>query len=526
MSEIPPAVFVSDLKQEIVPVLEKAWKEFNVDVSLWAPTGSPSSIFPHTDFNFLEAPIDCYWNDNYPTENAGAFFRSQLDITNPVPAPDAMNVFFSGNGRRTAFGIGGELIIRDPGIASHSEILKITSDPPRAKAFMREAAMRKDSETDFFSNEVSRECRSVLSACEGRNEHHFGDFLSYVSNPLAAFGESGHLGQSGKHTVARISDIRKGSKPKVLVCCVPLSHLNDMRIPMSLFANAVFTAIKMLPQGRAVHAILDEFTALALPNYHKDVIVLRGLGCTSEVYIQSWNAVADVMSEKAAAVIEDQSDIITYSALSDQKVANQLSSAIGSTTIKGFDANVADRFDDIRFGVRDVDIPVITPQTLTAMPPDMQIIKIRGMRPILAKKLAFWDIAGLREYMSENPLEGAMPETKAKAKIKINKDGTVDVISPKVPKHFSDKKNKPKSLLWAINPASFVWLFVWLAIYFGGNTMFPQFLWPALRTNYTYSGSYSAPQFHACRYYSLNGSSFVHAGGNCPIIMWTGGRQS
>lgn len=525
MSKVTPAIFLSDLKDEIVPVLEKAWKEFDIEVDMWAPVRTASSLFPHVDYNFLEAPIDCYWNDDYPTEDTGTYFRSQLEITNPTPALDDLNVFFSGNGQRTALGIGSELIINSPEVATHAEIFKIASDPQHARELMREAAMRKNSELDHFANDSSRACKAVLEASESKSSNHLASFCSFVSNPLVAFGESGHLGHAGQNAVARISDIRKGSKPKILVCSMPLSHLGDMRIPMSLFANAVFTAIKMYPHGRAVHAILDEFTALNLPNYHKDVITLRGLGCTAEVYVQGRNALADAMSDKAEATIFDQSDIVSYSAISDFKVASEISAAIGSTSKKGFDANISDRFDDINFGMKEVELPVITPQALMAMPGDMQIIMIRGMRPIKARKLPYWDLAGLREYTSSNPIEGPMPKTKAKAEIKISKDG-VKVISPKIPKRFSKYSYTPNSFLRAFNPASFIWLVAWLGIWLNGDVLFAKVSFPALRTHYTYTGSYASPNYRTCRYASLIAENFVLTGGNCPLVMWArGGRR-
>ena len=522
MPEIAPALFISDLKEEIVPVLEAAWKKLDIDVQIWAPVGNGSTIFPHTDFNTMEAPIDCYWNDNYATEDTGTYFRSQLDITNPAPAPDAMNVFFSSNGRRAKYGIAGSLIVNEPEIANEPEIFKIASDPSRAKELMREMAMRKNSEHDYFANDVSRACKAVLSACEGKNEHHFADFLSYVSNPIVAFDETGHLGQSARNTIARISDIRKGDRPKIIVCSVPLSHLGDMKIPMSLFANAVFTAIKMHPHGRAVHAVLDEFTALNLPSYHKDVITLRGLGCTSEVYVQSRNAAADAMPDKAEATIFDQSDIVTYSAISDFKIASDISASIGSLSKKGFNTTVTDRFDNVSFGVQDVDIPVITAQSIMAMPRDMQIIQVRGMRPIKAFKLPYWDLAGFREYMSTNPLEGSMPKTKAKAEIKITKNG-IKVVSPKVPKRFSDKSNKPKSLLWAINPASFIWLALAAMLYSGVLSWVPGLSLPAIRTQLiTFS---STSNYRSCRYIALDGRRYMKTGAQCPMIIWVNGRQ-
>jgi len=518
MSNIPPAVMVSDFKQEIVPVIENVWKEFDVEVDLWAPLGSQSKHYTHTNFNFLEAPIDCRWNDDCDTKKTGSYFRIQADLVIPAPAPDAMNVYFSGNGRRGLMAIGSQLIKNTPEIATFSEIFKIASDPPRAKEILRKGAEEKYSDTDGFTNDSIRACKAVLSACEGRNEHHFPDFLSYISNPLMPFEEGGHLGDSGKYAVKRIADIRKGSNPKALVCSIPLSDLEEMRLPLSLFSNAVFSAIKMYPYGRPVHFCFDEFTAFSLPKYHKDVITLRGLNCSSEVYVQTENALHDNMSKEAIGTVVDQSDITTIAGITDNEMARDLSDKIGSKSKKGFSANVGDRFSEISYGVQDIDVPVITPQALTSLPKDTQLIFVRGMRPIKAKLLPYWDLKGFREFTSDNPLEGSMPKTKAKAEIKINKDG-VKVIWPKVPNKFNEKTDNENSFLKAVNPASFLWLLIAFPLYLSAIGWFNIPL-PALRTQYTYSGSYTAPRIHTCQYIALNGARFRRATSQCSLISW------
>lgn len=521
-----PNVVYTDVKTEISPTLVRGFKKFDFDYSFANPTREHEKLCPHTSYNTLEAAIDCYWANNEKLKkNTSTFFRSQFNITNPAPPPGATNEYFINGGRDAAFTIGGYLIVKDPEHATHGQIRKIASDSKWARDIFQRVAAWQESKTDTFANDVCGAAKRTLAAASGRNEHHLGDFLKHVADPLAAFDSTGFLGGEGETTVARISDLRTSKKPKVLGIMTPLSHITDYSIYTSLFVNAVFQACKMFPTGRPIHLCLDEFTTLRLVDYDKELITMRGLGCTAETFIQSSEALAERTSPAAAATILNQSDIKTWAAVDTFKDARELSELLGSTVEKEYDANVDGSFEDVRFGLKDAAVPLMSPQSIMAMPADEQIVQIRGMYPIHCKKIRAWEIGGIRELLNENPLEGPIPDSKIKAKLKVTKDG-VKLISPKVPKRFSKPKKHSKSLLWAINPVSFTWLAAWIAIYFGAFSAMPDIGWPALRVTYSYVGSSSNPHYTMCRYLAVNGDNFTKPGGTCPLVMISrGGRE-
>ena len=511
-----PSLFLCDPKLEIAPMVAPAWQALGIEAKFANPTGQFPELCPHTNFNLLEAPIDCYWgSDASQYKNTTTFLRSHISISNPPPPPGATNEWFINGGRGCAFTINLEQIISQPELATLSQTHRIASDPEHAMEVICKAAERPESDTDMVSNDVRRAARSVLAAIEGRNAHHFGDFLKHVTDPLAAFSESGWLGDHGEFATARISDLRK--RQIALACMTPLSHLTDYTIYNSLFTNALFMACKMHPTGLPVHAILDEFTvAMRLPDLHKEMITLRGLGCSAEKYIQSKSGVADSLGDKPAKVIYGQSDIKQYTAL-DIDEAQELAVVLGSELVKEFDANVEDRFDQVRFSVKDTDVPLRSIQALLSMPIDEQIIKVRSMRPIRSKKIPSWDVAGLRELVGENPLEGPAPVTEAKAELNISRDG-VKVVWPRVPTRFASLEPKGPKKQRLVRFTSFLWLYAWLGLFLVFDDGF-DVSWPALRVQYTFSGSFASPSFESCHYFSLNGSSFTKWGGDCPLIM-------
>ncbi len=527
MSRRRPNLFAADPKQEYGPMCADGLRRLGFGLMFANPTGQFPGLCPHTNLNPLEAPIDCYWSGDGRYRNTATFFRSQVNITNPAPPPGATNEYFINNGRACAYVLGGSLIVRSPEITTHGQIFRIASDPPRAREVIEEAAGWTASDTDTFANDVARAARGVLAAVEDRNAHHFGDFLKHVADPLVAFDETGFLGEGGEFATARISDLRTSSNPIALIVMTPLSHLADYAIYTSLFANAVFLACKANPTGAPIHCILEEMTALRLRDYDRELITMRGLGCSAEVHVQSRSALAESTSEKAEKTIWGQSDLRSYAAVDNWQDAQEISASIGSGMRKEFDANVEDGFDRVRFGLRDAAEPLISPQALMAMPRDEQIIKIRGMRPIRAKMIPYWDVAGLRDLVTDNPLEGPAPASKPKARLKVSAEG-VEVLHPRPPRRFRGRREARPPTGWAINPLSYLWLITWIGLWAGAEQLsLPVDVdWPAMRVRYTYLGDSWHRRYVSCDYAALDGSSFTTPGGDCPfLVLGRGGDQ-
>lgn len=506
--------YIGDIKCEIAPVLAPAWQALGIPVLYCNPTGKHADLCPHTNFNPLEAPIDCYWSEDPNLyRNTTSFFRGNLGITNPPPPPGAQNEYFTNGGRGCGSAIGLSQIINQPEKATYPQIYRIASDSEEAMGVLRKGAERPESDTDTVANDLRRTARAMLNLVEGKNAHHFADFLAHVKDPLAAFDETGWLSDAGEFAAARFSDIRK--KRMVIVNMTPLANLADYSVYNSLMANALFLACKMQPTGRPVRCILDEFTSLRIPNFEREMLTLRGLGCSADLYIQERSDLSQQMGENAARTIYGQCDIRQFMAI-DSEAQEVSERVLGAENVKEYDASFENKFEDVRFSLKDTAVPLRSQQALQAMGLEEQIIKIRSMRPIPANKIAYWNIGGF-EILGENPLEGAAPKVNPKARLNITPDG-VEVISPKPPTHFASPEQKGPKVQHLVTFKSFLWLYAWLGISVLFTMADSAFIWPAVRWQYSYSGTRENPIYHSCDYITLNGQSFTTYG-HCPLIM-------
>lgn len=194
---------------------------------------------------------------------------------------------------------------------------------------------------------------------------------------------------------------------------------------------------------------------------------------------------------------------------------------LGARNIKEVDASVDHVFDKVGFSFKDSAEPLMSLQALLALPRDEQIIKVRGVPPIRAKKIPYWEIDGLRDLIGENPLEGPAPVGKTQARLKINKNGA-RIVYPKPPRLPASKHRARRFHVPFFRPVSLIGLFAWLGI-FATLELSPQIANTAMLLSYTYQGSPSAPRYTSCTYIALSGDRFTTWGGRCPFIRlgWT-----
>ena len=448
------SLFIVDCKLEIMPVVAPAYKALGIEVRFANPTGAHAEMCPHTNFNVYESVIDAYWaTDPKANANSTTYLRSIIRTTNPPPPAGSQNEFFINGGRDAGFAFTGGLVVLSPEIASPTEVYRLASDIGAARDFLQRAGELVGKKNDPFAQEVGRAARSVMEVASGKNEHHFGDFIKHVRDPLLAFDGVGALRDHGHYAAARISDLRK--RPMVIAVMFAFKHLIDYSIYTSLMTQAVLAACKAVPDGVPVECLLDEFPTLKLGDIERETVTLRGLKCCAQYYVQARSDLAAQYSEKAAATIYSQSDIKQFLAFDDLDDAKHVSELLGSAQAKEFDARMEARFEKVDFGLRDASAPLISPQELLALPRDEQIIKIRSMRPIRAKKIPYWEIAGLRELLGDNPLEGKAPRARAKVRLHLSQKGARvagrrigGIRSAKEPRIASPAPLRASSFLW------------------------------------------------------------------------------
>ncbi|MEM9421699.1 MAG: type IV secretory system conjugative DNA transfer family protein [Pseudomonadota bacterium] len=462
-------VFINDIKKEIMPQVIAALKRFGVEVVCINIGAEAQDICPGEDVPPFELAIDAYYsNDPEFHQLTTMFIRAYAEIAVEIPEDAGKASFFFENGQLVFEVLFVYLMRFEPEDVTPTRIWMIASDMELAvKCFNRLLACSPKTPDDVLED-AKKGARSILDMHEGKPEY-LPQFLNKVKTGLKCYSVSGPLGHFGRGAVARISDLRKKSKkPFVIASMMPLRLIKDTRVHTSFLAYNFFMSAKAFPHGRRVHGLIDEFTTLNLPDFADEMLTLRGLGVSAEMYIQSLLALMRRIGELAAKTIWEQSDIIQMSGIGEED-ATKTSEMLGTVNKRQQSANVrGSRFEDVGFDFRDHEVPLYSPQELMALPLNQQIVKLRGYRPDVTLKVPYWDIAGLKELVAENPLEGPPPKTKPKFDLKITKD-SVKVLWWRKPKGYKKAKPTGPKKEWVVRPSSFLWLYAWLAVFAAGG---------------------------------------------------------
>ena len=482
---------INDVKLEIGPTLAKGYNELGVDARFLNPTRKYEHLCPHSNMNCFEAARNSYHSgSDEKRKDTATYIRGYADIIAPKPDPNgSQNPFFGNNGYRCCQIFIGHLVVENAMSATPNALYNLTTDPNEAKAIVRKwAAPLPFGRRNGFCKSLHQKAKGLLAIIEAEPKY-WGDFLFHVSSSLEPFDDAGHLADYGDFAVAEFADLRK--KPSVLVIMTPLDKINDYSVYTALNNYAVFAAAKAHPDGVPIHLCLDEFTVAKWPNFEKEMITMRGLGITAEIYVQDKGLVEELYGEKQANAIYNQCDIKQAAAIDNLTDAEHYSKMMGSEVERSLDPSVhGHEFDDADYRIKDEEAPLKTPASLMAMPPLSQIIKIRGMYPIEAFLVPYWMIFGLRKWFGVNPQIGKpAPKGPYVAEVKLDKDG-LEIISKRLPDDLSqfDEPVEPEPPIFQLS--SFLWAYLWAAILF-----LPDFgidiSWPAMRYEYQYSPRWS-----------------------------------
>ena len=461
------SIFINDIKKEVGPMM-KAWAEaLNIPILFCNIGSGQEKECPHTSLNPFEMSVDAYYSaDPAVYRQCTKFMRGYRDIIVP-DQPGATTQFFV-NGAKAAFlALHGYQIIFDPDKATPSRLHTLVTDTDAAREALRHVVRYRFKKHDRVGRVVQIVAKSVLALDDDKNNY-LSQFLKNISDGLDCYDQSGALADLGEDAVARISDMRK--KQMIIVSQVAPGDLEDMSVHLSLMAYNFYQSPKMVMYGVPVHGLLDEFTSLRMPKFADEMILMRSMGLSAEIYVQSKSALVKALGQSGkedVQTIHEQSDIWQYTAINSHEVAGEVSKLVGTRRVRDQNTTIdSSTFSDMRATSQDWEEPIFTEQELMALGSDIQIIKKRDMRPIIAFKVPWWEIDGLKQKMGRNPLEGDAPNVPFVAKLSIKKEG-VTVAHPKPEKRaFSKAMEAPKrKKIYPVNAYSFVWLYLWLCLF-------------------------------------------------------------
>ena len=499
------AVFVNDSKKEILPQVIRALTRFGVELYCINVGAGAQDECPGVQVPPFELAIDAFCSDDPSFKNqTNIFIRRYAEIAVEKADGDKTPPFFIDNGRLGFHAIFVYLLIFDPENVTPTRIWVIASDLQLAVRCLQKLASYKPRRVDAVISDGQRAASTLLSMHKDTPKY-LPQFLNKITIGLACYDTTGPLKDFGKDAVARISDMRR--RQMLIASMTPLSNLQDMRVHTSFIAFNFFMAAKVIPNGVKTHGIIDEFTTLNLPGFSDEMLALRGLGVSAEMYIQSRIALENRVGEHHARVIFEQSDVVQMSGLSfeDAKFASEV---LGTRNVRRQNANVkGQRFEEVGFNFQDQEEPLFTTQELMALPNDEQIVLIRSFRPDHQKKVPYWLVDGLKQLTDENPLEGTPPDERPVLALRITRRG-VKVRWWRKPKGYVPPKDASPRKERLLQPSSFLWLYVWIATFVIAGFEFKKPI-PHIYFEETAQG---------CEYVDLSGNRIIRPRGVCPPI--------
>ncbi|MEP2759004.1 MULTISPECIES: TraM recognition domain-containing protein [Alphaproteobacteria] len=459
-------LFSTDCKEESAKMLARGLREVGCNVMCI----SPDNTYAHSgcadmNANLLEPLIEAIWSDDHRIRQLTTPIASNIaKIGIPLPESNGgAERFFRGTSQTAACAIMIFHAVTERDGATLGRFYRTAADPDLAYETLERARdFRLGDDSNPIITDMRRMAGSVLSLASAKPEY-WSQFLSPAQEGFRVFDDTGPYGRMGEYTNARISDLRRLPN-QALFLMIPLRRLDNDGVVVSLTTSAVFTSAVIYPTGQPIHCELDEFNRMNIPGFDTIQNTLRGLNVSAAIYVQSKAGIEKNYGEVATRQILDNCDIVQWNAFDTLGEAEECSRILGEEAGKEYDANIdGPDFETVRFGVKDTSIPLRSPQQLLAMPKDEAIVRVRGMKPIRAKKLPYWDVAGLRKLIDENPLEGKPPRTRPKAKLDISRKG-VRVVWPKPPRRKDEaKKSSKRSPLTALS--AFAFIYAWLGIH-------------------------------------------------------------
>ena len=505
------SVFINDVKKELLPQIIKIYKSLGIEVLCLNIGPGAQDTCPGVQTPVFEHAIDTFFSEDTDLHQmTSMFIREYSKIAIEEHEGDKVP-FFKDNGRIAFTALLINLLLFDPENATPTRLWEIACDPTQALKCLERL---RDYSGDLTNNVIrdGQKGAATLTDLHKVKPEYLPQFLNKIVQGLQIYNSSGPLAHYGRGAVARISDMRK--RHMVVASMTPLSMLNDARAHTSFNAFNFYMSAKAAPTGMRMHAILDEFTALNLPSWGKEMLVLRGLGVSAEMYIQSRIALEESMGEKSAKVVFEQSDVWQMSGLSleDAKFASEI---MGNKMVRRHNANIsATRFEDIGFAFQDHEEPLKTPQQLMAMPSNHQVVKVRGHRPSIMLKTPYWEIKGVVEKLADNPLEGPAPRVSPTVELAIKKQSFKLKWWKKRSVREETTSHPKKENFFRVS--SFVWLYALLTL--GVVTGFqltnpdPYFYW--------------SKSYQGCHYVSLTGQQVTKQDKYCPTVWIRQGGHS
>ncbi len=318
------------------------------------------------------------------------------------PIGDAKNRFWRDEPRTLTEYAQATLLNRNPDLATPGGVWVLASDPE----MLIKAAKIDVEEGDGSLAALARHVIEMRG-----NAEHFPQHRGAALTALRIFAAGSPLHEAGVGATTTHEELLV-ERPVIII--VGLQRYMDRLGPYyALHLQAFMDAILGIRAGDeklTTDFILDEFTNAPLKELVSRLTTIRGYGGRLHMIAQSRSEVQRKYGDKETATIEENAVVKQWFGFSSFEEAERVSKAMGEAQNVTHSLNIQSGKPDFSGGYSTGKERLFTPDELMRLPSDEQIIHVKDVGFIHAKKIRQNEIAPYCFDLADNPLEGSRLE--------------------------------------------------------------------------------------------------------------------
>jgi len=322
-----------------------------------------------------------------------------------VPEPeDERNRYFREGARTILRAVMLHLATRDmPELCTLPEMWRVLSSTRRI-----ERAVDEMSASDALFGMVADLGQDLAYQIEN-NPDQFADFRQGAVQALDIFDPVGWLGEAVGGSEVDFKELKEGKASIYLV--IPQDKIATHGTWLGLVTKQAIAAVARSSGKSEALFLLDEFANMGrLSGLAESLTALPGLGVRVWAFVQELSELIRLYGPHTARTVLSQAEVKQFFAVQDEQLAKTLSAALGQRTVKTRNFNLG-RFDDDEIGesLGETGRPLMSPDEIRLMGADEQLLLIKALPAIRAKRLPFWFVAPWGSWAARNPVEGEYP---------------------------------------------------------------------------------------------------------------------
>lgn len=400
------SVLASDIKLESAPMLTQGLKEAHQEVWSINPTKQYMHICGNIELGLYQGILDAVYGGDEYQKDAISIARQLALLHLPDEKAEGGKQYFVGGTRRALIIPPLLYALIDPTRCTPSDSYDLLNDPAE---FVHQLETIVKHLKPFDGNDrivkfLQGEARNLLDRHK-TNPENFGSFLEWATQSLASFNPAGHLSSYGRtDAVYNISEMTE--RPITAFTMIPHSHAVELESFISIQNHNLIAACKRKPSRQRVHLQCNEFLNYRFADIASDLEIMRGLGMTADLYIQSFNGLIRKYGQEVAAAINDYCDTKVYLGLSSYERAKYVSDMLSEATIESKDYSYKSAPDEVNINSKKHARRLATADEILAMPSDEAWVFIKGLRPMKVQLKHYGHIHPWNTMTDVNPLEG------------------------------------------------------------------------------------------------------------------------